>query len=415
MFFADRLTFDSTRRTGDGYLVTRARAARSGVYEYLGREIDPEGKHFAADAVVNVYRPENEVFDQASVASFLMKPVTNDHPRDAVTADNWRRHAKGVVGKALRDGEHLAFDLVLMDAAIIKDVEAGKRELSNGYGCELSFEDGVAPDGTPFQAVQRSIRGNHVAVVDRGRAGSQCRIGDAANCEAIASAEIERIISDQRTYDPTLDGGNNPRDRRETNNSPEGNPLKDGDAPMATKTILVDGLQVEVTDAAEAAINKLQGQLKDAASAQAKAETELATAKTEMAAKDTEIATLTQAVADAKVTPSQLRDAAKAYALVCDKAKALGVQFAEDADADADAIMKAVVDAKMGDAAKDWSADQVAASFAVLTKDAKAEQRDALSDAIKNGVRTQTDDSERQQAYGEMVSELTDAWKPKAA
>jgi hypothetical protein len=413
MFFADRLTFDASRRTGDGYLVARARAARSGVYEYLGREIDPEGKHFAADAVVNVYRPEDEVFDQASVASFLMKPVTNDHPRDAVTADNWREHAKGVVGRAMRDGEHLAFDLVLMDAALIRDVEAGKRELSNGYGCSVDIEDGTAPDGTAYSAVQRGIRGNHVAVVDKGRAGSSCRIGDAATCTAIASAEIDKILADQRTYDPTPDGGNVPFDRRETNKSHEGPSLKDGDAPMATKTILVDGLQVEVTDAAEAAINKLQGQLKDAASAKAKAETELATAKTELAAKDTEITTLTQAVADAKVTPAQLRDAAKAYAMVCDKAKALGVTFAEDADASA--IMKAVVDAKMGDAAKDWSADQVAASFAVLTKDAKVEQRDALTDAIKNGVRTQTDDSERQQAYGEMVTSLTDAWKPKAA
>ena len=108
-----------------------------------------------------------------------------------------------------------------------------------------------------------------------------------------------------------------------------------------------------------------------------------------------------------------LRDAAKAYALVCDKARALKVEFAEDADADA--IMKAVVDAKMGDAAKGWSADQIAASFAVLAKDAKVEQPDPLRAAIKDGVRTQTDDSAAQDAYSEMVDGLTSAWKSKAA
>lgn len=412
MIFADTLTLDAPRRTTDGYLAVRARAARSGVYEYLGREIDPEGKHFAADATINVYRPEDEVFSQASVASFLMKPVTDDHPREAVTADNWKQHAKGIVGKALRDGEHLAFDLVLMDAATIKAVEDGKRELSNGYSCELAFEDGELTDGTKYQAVQRSIRGNHVAIVDKGRAGSACRIGDAATCEAIPSPALEKLL-DERTYVPSGDGGNNQPDRSDANNSHEGKSLKDGDAPMATKTILVDGLQVEVTDAAEAAIKKLQGQLSDSASAKAAVETELATVKTEMAAKDAEIVTLKQSIEDAKVTPAQLRDAAKEYALVCDKARALKVEFAEDADASA--IMKAVVDAKMGDGAKGWNADQIAASFAVLTKDAKVEQSDPLRDALKGGVRTQTDNSAAQDAYSAMVTDLTDAWKPKAA
>lgn len=405
MIFADRLTLDAPRRTTDGYLVARARAARSGVYEYLGREVDPEGKHFAADAVVNVYRPEDEVFNEASVASFLMKPVTDDHPHEAVTADNWKRHAKGVVGKVLRDGEHLAFDLVLMDAATIRAVEDGKRELSNGYACSLDFEDGTAPDGTAYQAVQRSIRGNHVAIVDKGRAGSACRIGDAATCDSIPSPEIDRILADERTYDSGGNGGNNSPERRETSISDGGH--------MATKMITFDGLPLEATDAAEAAINKLIAQRDTAVSAQNAADTALAAAKTEIAAKDTEIATLRQAVADAKVTPAQLRDAAKAYALVCDKARALKVEFAEDADADA--IMKAVVDAKMGDAAKGWTADQIAASFAVLTKDAKVETPDPLRAAITDGVRTQTDDSAAQAAYSEMVTDLTDAWKPKAA
>jgi len=309
--------------------------------------------------------------------------VTNDHPRDAVTADNWRQHAKGVVGKALRDGEHLAFDLVLMDAATIADVEAGKRELSNGYACELAFEDGTAPDGTAYQAVQRQIRGNHVAVVDKGRAGPTCRIGDAATCAALPSPEIERILADQRTYDLNGNSDKSTGERRETSK-----PF-DGGSHVATKTITFDGLPLEVTDAAEAAINKLIGQLADAASAKAGAETKIAAIETDLAARAAEIATLKQQVTDAKVTPAQLRDAAKAYAQVCDKAKALGVTFADDADvADVAAIMQAVVSAKMGDAAKDWNDEQIAASFAVLTRDAKP--ADPLRSAIADGVRTMT-------------------------
>jgi hypothetical protein len=173
MLFADRVTFDHPRKTADGYLVVRARAARAGIYDYLGKEIDPKGERFAADDVVKVYRPEEEVFNQDSVASFLMKPVTNDHPSKPVTADNWRDYAKGVVGKALRDGDFLAFDIVLMDKGIIADVEGGKRELSNGYSSEIDFTPGQTDTGEHFDAVQKTIRGNHVAVsalVDKAKA-----------------------------------------------------------------------------------------------------------------------------------------------------------------------------------------------------------------------------------------------------
>lgn len=401
MLFSDALTLDAPKRTKDGYMAVRAKAARTGVYQYLGREIDPTNAHGLRDAgMVNVLRDEHTVFDQAAVRSFIGKPVTDDHPHDAVTAENWRDHARGVVMGALRDGEYLAFDLLLTDAALIAKVDAGKRDLSNGYGADLEFGDFKAVDGTACQARQSKITGgNHVALVVDGRAGKACAIADAALCDGIPKADfdalVERTYSDAATGDKTSDNAN----------------LSGGESQVATKTITFDGLPLEVTDAAEAAITKLLGQIKDAAAAQVAADAALATAKTELAAKDTEIVTLTKAVEDAKVTPSQLRDAAKVYAGVCDKAKALNVTFAEDADADA--IMRAVVDAKMGDSAKDWSDAQVAASFAVLTKDAKV--TDPLRDAISGGVRTQTNDSAVNDAYSAMVEDLTTAWQRKTA
>lgn len=349
MQFCDTLILDAPKRTKEGFMAVRARAARAGVYEYLGREVDPSGARFKADQLVNVYRPEDQVFDKASIASFIAKPVTNDHPAEAVTADNWKRHSRGAVMGALRDREYLAFDLTIMDGAAIADIEAGKRQLSNGYSCDLSFEDGVAPDGTAYQAVQRNIRGNHVALVDRGRAGFECRIADRspdwASCDA----------------NPAILCGNS---NQET-----------GGGAMP-HTLTIDGLHVpNVSDEAKACIEKLQGQIKDA-------EAKVATVATEAAAKDAKIATLEKAVADAKVSPAQLREAAKAFAAVCDKAKALGVKF--DDAADADEIMKAAVSAKMGDAAKDWTVEQIQASFAVLAADAKA--ADPMREVIADGV-----------------------------
>jgi hypothetical protein len=128
MFFADRLTFGQIQKSSDGYMKVRCRSGRAGIYQYLGREVDPEGKHFAADQVVNVYRSPEEVFDQQHLASFVGKPITIDHPAEPVTAGNWRTHAAGMIMGAVRDGEHIGFDLAFMDSASIQTVEAGKRE-----------------------------------------------------------------------------------------------------------------------------------------------------------------------------------------------------------------------------------------------------------------------------------------------
>lgn len=199
MFFSDRLTLDAPRRTKDGYLVTRARASRTGVYAYSGFEIDPHNQHGLRDAAsVNVLRDDATVFDQAAVHSFIGKPITLDHPREPVTAANWKEHARGVVMGALRDGDYLAFDLLLMDASAIAAVDAGKKQLSNGYAADIEVGSFVAADGTKCQARQSRITdGNHIALVDRARAGSECRIGDAApvatSIDEALAAEIERL------------------------------------------------------------------------------------------------------------------------------------------------------------------------------------------------------------------------------
>lgn len=382
MFFADRLTLDKPRRTADGYMAIHARAARTGVYQYLGREIDPEGKHFAADQVVNVYRPPEEVFDKAALGSFVGKPITDDHPSEGVDAANWRDLSRGTIMTAARDGEYVGFDLAFMDAGLIDKVDSGKRELSNGYAARLDVEDGTAPDGTAYQAVQREIRGNHVAVVKEGRAGSACCIGDAAICAPIPSDEVKKMLVDQRTYDAARDDAKNKLDD-----------ARNGDDRMP-KIILVDGHQIDIAnvDVAEATIKTLQQQVADANSAKDKALADVATLTTEKATTDAKVVTLEKQLADSKITPKMLQDAAKSFADVVGKAKALGVTVADDADELG--VKRAVVDAKLGDAAKGWNDEQIAASFLALTKDAKPVEDgkpDALASAIGSGIRPMTD------------------------
>jgi hypothetical protein len=375
MLFTDALSFDHPRKTQDGYLVVRARAARAGIYDYLGAEVDPKGEHgFAADQTVKVYRPESEVFAADSVASFLMKPVTNDHPSQPVTAANWRDNAKGVVGKALRDGEYLAFDIVLMDKGIIDSVESGKRELSNGYASMLDFSPGETETGDAYDAVQRQIRGNHVAVVDKGRAGPMCRISDAAACDNLPGADLVALLTDERTY-----SGASP----DVKNAPSHDGMQDGDAKMP-HTLIIDGLQVtEVSDQAKAAIEKLQGQVTALTADKAALDTELA-------AKDAAIDDLkTKVVDQAKI--DALADAKAA--VVADAKTIAGDKLGGTAGKSVAEVRRMACIAALGDAAlKDKSDEYIEARFDTL-KDSKHAQRDPVRDTLSTGVRSQINDN----------------------
>jgi hypothetical protein len=150
------------RRTADGALVVDAILTRTGVFTYL-----VDGKPFRE------YRPADEVFDAESMASFEGLPVTDDHPSVMVDASNVALYKRGRgTTEIKRDGDNMVGGLVIEDAGLQAKMSAGKREVSNGYTCDLDMTPGVTPKGEKYDAVQRKIRGNHIAIVDAGRAGT---------------------------------------------------------------------------------------------------------------------------------------------------------------------------------------------------------------------------------------------------
>ncbi|WP_298958742.1 DUF2213 domain-containing protein [uncultured Methylobacterium sp.] len=168
---------DAARPTRNGALVVQARAARAGnVQLYRGDELARPDL-----ASVRVYRDPEEIFRAESLRSFGHKAVTLDHPAEAVTPRTWREVARGHVGdEVLRDGEFVRIPMLLADAAAIAAVQGGRREISVGYHCDLDWTPGTAPDGSPYDARQTGVVVDHVAIVERGRAGPDCRIGDGA-------------------------------------------------------------------------------------------------------------------------------------------------------------------------------------------------------------------------------------------
>jgi len=325
------------RRTADGYLVAEAPVARTGIQVYSKKELGLIG-----DGTVRVYRPEEEVFSKASLATYAHRPVTLGHP-GMVTADNWKQHAVGhTSGEVIRDGETVAIAMMVMDAAAIAQVEAKMtRELSMGYEADVVFGDGVTPDGEPYDATQTGLRMNHLAIVAEARGGPDLKIGDAKGAQDMAEA-------------------------------------------IKTRTIVVDGLPIECTEVSATVIEKLQKQLTDSAVA---ADTAQATADAELAARDARITELEAAV----VSDAQLDERVTARATLIADANTVAGDKLETSGMDSAAIRKAAVAAKLGDAKVEGKSDTyVEAMFdhMLATADATGsddDKQDQFATVVKDG------------------------------
>ena len=174
-YYGTRLSENISRREPEGYLLClNVPVARTGVQEYLPEELGMTGGGSGPPGLIPVQRPEEEVFAPETMASFEAMPVTNDHPPDGVDISNIRALQKGHVHNVRRgsgaESDLLLADLIITDPVLIELILGGKREISCGYTYELHEENG--------KYIQRKIRGNHVAVVDAGRAGARVSIRD---------------------------------------------------------------------------------------------------------------------------------------------------------------------------------------------------------------------------------------------
>lgn len=157
--------------TPEGFLICRdVPIARTGPQDYLAREMMLEGD---PERIVTVDRRPEDVFEAATLASFEGKPVTDGHPSENVGPENYAAYARGHIQNVRRSGDFIVADLYITDASLASEVRNGvKREISCGYLCNYT------PDGAGYR--QTNIRGNHVAVVPKGRAGHEVAIKDSA-------------------------------------------------------------------------------------------------------------------------------------------------------------------------------------------------------------------------------------------
>ena len=356
------------RVTQDGYLIASPRVARTGVQLYRGIEV---GRPDLAE--VRVYRPESEVMSKDAMSSLAWKPITIEHPDEPVTAKNWRDLAVGHLSdEVVRDGEFIRVPLRLMDAEAIDIVRGGKKQLSVGYTAVLKWGDGKTDSGEEYDAIQTSIRANHVAITHTARGGDKLRMGDRKHKEAsMAKLTVDGIVIEMEERD------------------------------------------VQLVERHIANLTKELASLKTAQNDLATVKTELANSTAVVTAKDAEIATLKQQVVDAALTPEKIAKAARERNAVEVRAKSLmdNIQIT-DAMSDAE-IRRQVVSSICGDTAKPWDDNQIAAVFTSLDATiARGNGNGGLRHVVQVLQNNDTGGKDPvQAAYDQYDKDLTERWK----
>ena len=154
--------------TDEGYLKVWCKAARVGTQLYTRGD----------GTQVREYRPEDEVSNPDSLASFGMKAVTLNHPKVLLDSKTTKLHQVGHAGSHVRfsDG-FVEVALVITDQNAIDAIQRGDaQEVSAGYRVDYDPTPGVTPNGESYDGIQRNIKVNHIALVARGRAGREARL-----------------------------------------------------------------------------------------------------------------------------------------------------------------------------------------------------------------------------------------------
>lgn len=170
MFRIDRGSIES-HYDSNGFLHVDGLAAKVGVLTYMN-----------ADGTTRKELVTPEVlFNSDSIASIAGVPITIGHPPTGlINPSNYQKYSSGSVKVANRKGNSLQVNISVNNADAIESIKTGKKELSCGYEVELEFKPGIY-NGQHYDAIQKKRIYNHLALVNGGRAGSECRLNlDAA-------------------------------------------------------------------------------------------------------------------------------------------------------------------------------------------------------------------------------------------
>ena len=149
--------------------------SKVGVFPYMGRSISDECE---PDKVYYVYRPATTLAQSVDTWDNPPKPFINDHEmlgEGFSKIDD--RPVQGVIHNPVFEDDVLYADISVYSESLKDKIENGKKELSLGYFCKYKKEKGVYK-GQTYDYIQEDMVGNHIALVDNGRCGSDVKVFD---------------------------------------------------------------------------------------------------------------------------------------------------------------------------------------------------------------------------------------------
>lgn len=267
----EKITLDTKGATflDNGMMKVPATLTRVGVFDY-----------FTADGRRRELRTEAEVFDPESMSSFENVPLTNDHPYaegGAVTAENARRVTVGTISGVKRNGLNLDATVTVYDQDTVADVKSGKTSLSCGYFNQREERSGVFTDDSgnsqSYTHVQHRIRGNHVALVQVGRAGPEARLRLDAQEDVAVLVTDEPVQTEKETPAmKTITLDSLPAEMPEASAAIVLKAIGDRDAKVTAHEATIRGLETQAKES-KSASDKMQATL-DSAQADLKAATD---------------------------------------------------------------------------------------------------------------------------------------------
>lgn len=179
--------------------------SKEGVFDYSGAQI---GHGDNPNRIFKVYRPAEELSDPECIQSFRLLPFINDHvmlgSEDEGMTPPERKGVEGMIGEEVYfDAPYLRGNLRIVSESLKGAIKAGKVELSPGYRCTYEMTPGVF-NGQQYDAIQRNIRGNHLALVDEGRTGPDVSVLDTMTFTVDSSTLKEAVMADEVTTEGGL-------------------------------------------------------------------------------------------------------------------------------------------------------------------------------------------------------------------
>jgi hypothetical protein len=174
-----------------------------GIFDYSAAQVQVPGWESDPNRIVKIFRPEDEVRSPEFLQSFDNKPFiinhTNMHGEDADEGEDPDDvGVKGVLTNMRYEAPWARGDIHVFSRKAQMAIDRGMKDVSLGYDCTFDMTPGVF-NGQPYEAVQRNLRGNHIALVPEGRVkGARVLDGrcfDHLSFELVRPSDKEKIMA----------------------------------------------------------------------------------------------------------------------------------------------------------------------------------------------------------------------------